>query len=686
MSKLKVKKVIIFKHGVSYFILEGTQKGTGTFELEFKIDEMNDVLKSLFVLDTSENGYISSISYDAALDTYQLLKSVMLDIPDSDSFSSLITQIKGAKVNLIIGTSDRLTGTIMGIEYVEKLNREGKITEKLLTLLKDDDIIIKIPFSEISSFEILNEDLKKDLKFFLDTIIAGKKKDAKKIIINCESGREDAAERKIVVSYIRESPIWKTTYRILMSRQQALENKCLLAGYCMVENTTNDDWEDIILSLVAGMPVSFVYNFYRPIYIDRPQIQPPRVLSARPIEIEEGLREEDYRKYKKEAEKKPALPKAARQMARAGIPPPAPGGRPASGALAFGTSVMADMDESTIMDKLQAQTAVKTKDLGELFEYNISNPVSIKRKHSALVPILTEETKAKKILLYNKSQHDKNPDACLEITNNTSLTLERGPVTIIYDDNLAGEAIIPFLNKDDTRILNYAVEQAVIINAEEKISNRNVHRISIGGGYFYEYYFSDRKTKYKIKNKTDEEKELYIDHPKISGYKVKESPVEPEDTPNYNRFKLKLKSKEAIEFNVSEQNELSRSIYIYNYNKDALIQKIQFYLKHNWISEQLEGQLTELSEIIGRKAEIVEKKTELENESYQMTEEQSRLRENIKVLGNSTQESKLREKYVNKLSEQEERFEAINREIKRFEEEIKVLDKEIDKKIKRIKL
>ena len=66
MSKLNVKKVIIHKTGISFFIDEGLMKGNGTFELEFKIDEMNDVLKSLFVLDTSENGYISSISYDAA--------------------------------------------------------------------------------------------------------------------------------------------------------------------------------------------------------------------------------------------------------------------------------------------------------------------------------------------------------------------------------------------------------------------------------------------------------------------------------------------------------------------------------------------------------------------------------------------------------------------------------------------
>ncbi|MCP4764598.1 MAG: hypothetical protein GY870_22680, partial [archaeon] len=255
---------------------------------------MNDVLKSLFVLDTSEKGYISSISYDAAIETSQLLKSIMLNIPDTDSFSSLITQIKGARVSLIIGGDvKKMTGTIMGIEFIEKLNKEGKIIEKLLALLKDDDIITKIPFSDISSFEILNEDLKKDLKFFLDTTIAGKKKDAKKIVINCESGGNNQVKRNIVVSYIRESPIWKTSYRLIMSKEQALEQKCLLSGWCMVENTTNQDWDEIELSLVAGMPVSFIYEFFRPIFIDRPVIRPPKVLSAQPTEIEEDLDMDD---------------------------------------------------------------------------------------------------------------------------------------------------------------------------------------------------------------------------------------------------------------------------------------------------------------------------------------------------------------------------------------------------------
>jgi hypothetical protein len=683
MSKLNVKRVIIFKHGISYFILEGKQRGSDTFELEFKIDEMNDILKSLFVLDTSEKGYISSISYDAALDTTQLLKTIMLNIPDNNSFSSLITQIKGANINLTIGSSQTISGTIMGIELVEKFIKDEKISEKLLALLKNDGVITKIPFSEISSFKILNEDLQKDLKFFLDTVIAGKKKDSKKIIINCEAGGDDNVERSIIVSYIRESPVWKTSYRLIMSKQQALDQKCLLSGWALIENTTNQDWENIELSLVAGMPVSFVYDFYRPIYIQRTIIEPPKVLSARPTEIEEGLERETFDEYKMEEAEYAPEPMLAKAKKRAARPPPAP----ASGGLPS-TSVgfAADMDDLTLLDKVKSQTATQTKELGELFEYNISNPVTIKRKHSALVPILTEEIKAKKILLYNKNENDKNPNACLEITNNSGLVLERGPVTVIYDNNLAGEAIIPFLNREDTRILNYAVEQAVIINHEDFSQNLDIHRISFGGAYCYEYYYTNLRTVYRIKNKTDEEKILYLDHPKQYGYKITESPVDPEETANYWRFKLTLKSKDAVEFVIKERKENYSSYYIYNYSKDDLLKRVAFYIQQKFINEKLESQLKEIGELIGKKSELTLKKSKLEDERYQMTDEQTRLRENISVLGNTSQENTLKEKYVKKLSIQEERFEGISKEISNLEQELISLDKKIEEKIERLKI
>ncbi|MFX1405708.1 MAG: hypothetical protein ACFFBW_02035 [Promethearchaeota archaeon] len=679
MSKLKVKKVIIFKHGVSYYILEGIVNGFDTLELEFKIDEMDDVLKSLFVLDTSEKGYISSISYDAALDTSQLLKTIMLNIPDRDSLSSLITQIKGANVNMTLRGGKKLLGTIMGIEFEEKFTKQEKITEKILIILQDDGNITKLPFSDFTSFELLNEELKKDLNFFLETVIAGKKKDAKKIKINCESGGSNEIERNIYVSYIRESPIWKTSYRLIMSKQQAEENKCLMSGWSLIENTTNQDWDNIELSLIAGMPVSFKYEFYRPIFIERPKIRPPTVLSAKPSEIEEGLELEKFEEYAMaEAEEMPMAKKSKARLAATRSPP-----APPVGGIGRYQAIMSDAD---VMDKVKAQTRTQTKDLGELFEYDITNPVSIKRKQSALVPILTESIKASRVLLYNKNEHDKNPNACLEITNNTNLTLERGPVTIIYDDNLAGEAIIPFLIKGDTRLLNYAVEQAVLITHEQKSENLNVHKVTFGSGYSYEYYHTNLMTEYKIKNKTEEQKILYLDHPKTYNYKFVEKPIEPEETSNYWRFKLTLKPKDAITFKLKEQKENYSSNYIWNWSKDEILKRVGFYVKHKFIDEKLENQLKEIADLIQNLNDIKSKRDKLYSERDTMTEEQNRLRENISVLGDDNQSISLKERYIKKLDDQESRYEAISSELKKLDKDITNLNKQIEEKINKIKI
>jgi len=681
MSKLKVKKVIIFKHGVSYYILQAPIKGSGKYELEFKISEMDDVLKSLFVVDTSEKGYISSISYDTALETSELLKSIMLNIPDMDSFSSLITQIKGAPVSLLIAGGKSLKGTIMGIELNERFIKDQKSTEKLLILLQDDDTISKISFSDIKSLEILNDDIKKDLKFFLDTVIAGKKKDAKNILIHCESGGDNEIEREIFVSYILESPIWKTSYRLIISKELEQKQQCLLSGWCMVENTTNQDWENIELSLVAGMPVSFRYDFYKPIFIQRPIVKPPTTLSAKPTDIEEGLELDTFKDYAMAEEARPAM-KMSKKLR--GALPPAPAGA-ASGRRYLGV-MGASLDDETLMEKVKSQTKTQTKDLGELFEYNISNPVTIKRKHSALVPILTEAIKARRILLYNINEHDKNPNACLEITNNTTLTLERGPATIIYDDNLAGEAIVPFLNKDDTRLLNYAIEQAVIIIHEQKSENLSVHKVNFGSGYSYEYYFTDSMTTYKIKNKTSEEKELYLDHPKTSGFKFIEPPLQPEETPNYWRFKITLKPNDAINFSLRERKENYTSNYLWNWSKDKILERVGFYIKHKFIDDKIENQLKEIAELIQKSNELKTRRDKLVNERDNMTDEQARLRENISVLGNDTQSVSLKERYVKKFSDQENRFESISGDLNRLDKEITELNKVIDRKINGLKV
>ena len=128
------------------------------------------------------------------------------------------------------------------------------------------------------------------------------------------------------------------------------------------------------------------------------------------------------------------------------------------------------------------------------------------------------------------------------------------------------------------------------------------------------------------------------------------------------------------------------SYYLYNYSKDDLLKRVAFYTQQKFINEELETQLKEIGELIGKKNDVDVKRSKLENEKYEMTDEQARLRENISVLGDSSQENSLKEKYIKKLSVQEERFETITREIKQFDKDIIRLDKEISLKIDNLKV
>ena len=78
-------------------------------------------------------------------------------------------------------------------------------------------------------------------------------------------------------------------------------------------------------------------------------------------------------------------------------------------------------------------------------------------------------------------------------------------------------------------------------------------------------------------------------------------------------------------------------------------------------------------------------RSKLVEERDQMSDEQSRLRENISVLGEDTQSITLKERYVKKLNDQESRFEKISVETKNLTQEIDILDKKIETKMNKLK-
>ena len=657
----------MFKHGVSYYLLRGEVTANGHFKLTFKAKEMDDVLKSLLALDISGKGYISAVGYDAAEDVGHLLESVSLHLPDENVFSALLTQLQGARVQINTGSKE-LVGTVIGLEPVTKVNGQLISEEnQLVFLARESGSVQKIAFSDIDSFEILEEGLRKELKFLLDTLISGKKKDSKNLVIQCEG----EGAREILVSYIQEAPIWKTTYRLVLPEESASppEKPIFLSGWVICENVTEFDWDAIKISFIAGVPVSFTYPLFKAHYMTRPVIQPPRATGAAPVEIADEMDQVKYAaaeageitlKEDREEDSGAVYGTMAGKAARPGAPAPR----------------AATQRRGIVPSQAPGGMTVSTKDFGELFEYDITTPVTIKKKQSALVPILAENIKGRKVLMYQKGKSDQNPAACVEVTNSTKLTLEKGPVTIYYKDNLAGEAMLPFLNKDDTRILNYAVEQGVVVIWEEKSEYQKIHRVTFSGSYLYEHYYQDMETTYKIRNKTAADKVLYVDHPKTD-FKIQdeEKKKQAKETPTTWRFELKLPAKKAIQFMVPERREISSSYYLLDFDQENLLNKIAFFLEGQLIDPKQEKKLREIAATIAEKRKLQEELNKLEIEVNEITQEQDRLRQNLQVLTDSRAEKDLKERYVQKFEAQEQVIESNRARVKQLNEEIQALDR-----------
>src|SRR4030095_11383543 len=100
---------------------------------------------------------------------------------------------------------------------------------------------------------------------------------------------------------------------------------------------------------------------------------------------------------------------------------------------------------------------VETQDIGELFEYRIAHPVTIKRNSSALIPILQNQIEGESVPLYNQEAREQNPMSALFLNNPTGLTLESGPLTVIENDTYAGEALTGRIKPGEKRFINYSV-------------------------------------------------------------------------------------------------------------------------------------------------------------------------------------------------------------------------------------
>jgi hypothetical protein len=335
--------------------------------------------------------------------------------------------------------------------------------------------------------------------------------------------------------------------------------------------------------------------------------------------------------------------------------------------------------DDTLATARTAAASVETEaaKAGEFFFYSISTPVTIRRNHSALVPFIYTEIEGKKILVYNEDARPENPVSCIEMKNTSGLTLEEGPVTVYEENSYVGECMLPFMVDGDKRLLAYAVDQDVTVNKEIKSRNESVHEVIVRGPVIETYYYQINETKYNLKNKGDEAKEVIIEHPKEYGFEPWKTEKFEEETPNYYRWKINIEPRKSQEFTVKMRRLLSSHISVIGLDTSL----IETYFNRGLITDEENRFLNRIAELQNQINEMELEMENLEEEKEEIFEDQKRLRENIKVLKTSKQEVELKERYISTLSAQEDRIIEIDTRLKELEKTRDKIKRDIDKKI-----
>lgn len=320
-------------------------------------------------------------------------------------------------------------------------------------------------------------------------------------------------------------------------------------------------------------------------------------------------------------------------------------------------------------------TAATGGEVGDLFEYKIDQPVSVPHNRSALIPILQTRMDGERVSIYNETTRRDRPMGGMLLKNTSALTLEDGSMTIIDGDAYAGEALMERLKPGEQRLISFALDLGTLITARLKADRAPTFQVRVINGVFQAHYHQTTKKVYTVTNQTDKPRTLVIEHPIRPDWKLTEDTPKPDaTTPRFYRFRVPLKPHESVDVPVTERREVMDSYALTNFTRPDL----DLFVARNYIDPQTRTILEKILEIKGRLASTQTRLSAIETESTAITEDQERLRENIKALTSTAEAKQLIARYVSKADTQESRLEQLEKDKRSLAEEQTKLQLELD--------
>lgn len=758
---LPVKRVVLYKSGIGYFEHLGAVRDNQDVTVPFTSGQLNDVLKSLTVLDLN-GGRIAGVEYGSTAPVDRQLGDLRLPVGDKASLTEFLAALRGTRLEVHSGTT-AITGRLLSIERKTRVAGGTTLEVDYLSLLTDNGELKTTELSPAFSVRLLERGLLGKMDRFLDVVSAGREADVRRMVITATG----SGERSLFVSYISEVPVWKTTYRIVLSPKAGP----LLQGWAIVDNTVGEDWDQVQLSLVAGAPHSFIQNLSQPYYSRRPVVPLPESVAVAPQTYEATLiqgaarltgivtdptgaviADVTVKAYEPSGSLVgetttdssgryvfDSLPDGAirLEVQHAGFQRTVINGLATNGrsiqqdarlqigsttetAMVTGAPSVIDTETSRAgsrslgtgrslggnsgpamgrafggvgpsrpsvspslaVDVARARTesAASAQELGDLFEYKIKEPITIRKNRSALVPIVQAAISAEKVSIWNEQSGLPRPQRALWLTNSSGLTLDGGSFSVMEDETFAGEGIFEPIHPGEKRLVSYATDLALNASSRNSTEQQRVSRVIVNKGVMsHESEVREKKT-YTFRNEDTTPRLVIVEHPLRVGYELR-SAVQPiESTAAWKRFPVQVGSKQTAVL-VVEDGRTEQTSYALS---DITGDQVALFVREKSINTAIEEALRR---VVAQKAVIADFETQKaarESEIEQIFDDQQRLRENMKSLRGSAEEKSLLQRYTQQLNEQENRLATLRKENQQIEAQQSKAQAELDRMIQEL--
>lgn len=655
-AELPLTTVILSNSGLAQFTHAGPVTGNSTIELPVRLDHVDDILKSLTVFDRA--GAVGTVSLPGKTPLPELFRDLPFGPEALASSPDLLNALIGSEVEISgpVNAKGRVFRVVR--EQVNLPNNGGTTTRNRLTLMTPAGLTQAV-LEDVTELRFSDAQTRQQIERLLAGLIENRAKERRTLSV----GFLGSGERKVAISYVVGAPVWKTAYRIVLPKDGGKDaSKARLQGWAVVENLTGGDWKDVDLTLVSGNPVALRQPLYTALFASRPEV--PVSAGTRVVPRRDDIQEK--------------APPAPQQFA-AGA---APLTRSRQIAVSPG-SVVSPAPVAPPPPALPANVAAAEEASTQLL-YRFPAKLSLATGHTMMVPFIDREVAVTRVWLYQPDVAATYPLAAVRVKNDTDSALPAGLVTAFEINadggtSFVGDALLPLMSKDATRLATFALDTKTAIRREDKGIKTTTLGKALNGTLTLQTR-SRRTIDYEVTTPPDEDREIVVEEARIEGWTPVAGTKGVEETPTRYRHTIAAKKGATTKASFVIERVDSERVVLTELDTDDMLVKIRELQNEG---PALKATIAKLTTLVEDMNKAKTQREQLEAEREKIVRDQERVRNNLQSVG---QASDLGRRYLDNLKKQEDRLAEIGVIDSKLEKEIEIKVKAAEDAVRQLTL